>query len=94
MKKVYLVFAISMLLFGCVVVPKTDVANVNRCEISSDRKTLKIINGFEDTNTFYSISGLVLLPISGVVSGTYVAINNVYNLGEQRIVCGPENEHI
>lgn len=94
MKKVSLVFAISILLSGCVVVPETDVANVNRCEISSDRKTLKIINGFEDTNTFYSISGLVLLPISGVVSGTYVAINNVYNLGEQGIDCGPEKERI
>ena len=79
MKKIYLVFAVSILLSGCVVVPETDVTNVNRCEISSDRKTLKIINGFEDTNTFYSISGLVLLPITGAVSGTYVAINNVYN---------------
>jgi hypothetical protein len=80
----------SLFLSSCIVVPETDVANVNRCEISSDRKTLKIINGYEETNTFYSISGLVLIPISGVVSGTYVAINNVYNLGQERIVCGPE----
>nr|WP_136252544.1 hypothetical protein [Ningiella ruwaisensis] len=76
------------LLSACVVVPEKDTVKVNRCEISSDRKTLKIINGFEDTNTFYSISGLVLIPISGVVSGTYVAINNIYHLGEERIVCG------
>lgn len=79
-------------LSGCIVVPETDTAKVNRCEISSDRKTLKVINGFEDTNTFYSISGLLLLPISGVVSGTYVAINNVYHLGEERIVCGRPKE--
>lgn len=74
---------------ACVVVPVTDTAKVNRCEISSDRKTLKVIDGFKDTNTFYSVSGLLLLPISGVVSGTYVAINNVYHLGEERFVCGP-----
>ena len=75
------------LLNACIVVPQTDTAKVNRCEISSDRKTLKVINGFEDTNTFYSISGLMLLPITGVVSGTYVAINNVYHLGEEMLVC-------
>ena len=90
MKNKFICFVFFWFLSGCIVVPEKDVANVNRCEISSDRKTLKIINGFEDTNTFYSISGLVLIPISGVVSGTYVAINNVYNLGEERIVCGSE----
>lgn len=81
---------LALLLSGCMVVPETDTAKVNRCEISSDRKTLKVINGFEDTNTFYSISGLILLPVSGVVSGTYVAINNVYHLGEETLVCGPK----
>jgi len=78
----------TTMLCGCIVVPETDIANVNKCEISSDRKTLKVVNGFEDTNTFYSISGLMLLPISGVISGTYVAINNVYHLGEETLVCG------
>ena len=86
--KFLLLLILSTTISGCIVVPETDTAKVNRCEISSDRKTLKVINGFEDTNTFYSISGLVLLPISGVVSGTYVAINNVYNIGEETIVCG------
>jgi len=70
-----------------VVVPVNDVSSVNKCEISIDRKTLKIINGFEETNTYYSISGLVLVPITGVVSGTYVAINNIYRIGEEAIVC-------
>ena len=87
---VFLILSIS-LLSACIVVPETDTAKVNKCEISSDRKTLKVINGFEDTNTFYSISGLVLLPISGVVSGAYVAINNVYHLGEETLVCRSEN---
>ena len=92
MKKLVLIVSSILSLSACVVVPEVDQANVNRCEISSDRKTLKIVNGFEQSNTFYSITGLVLVPISGVVSGTYVAINNVYNLGEERIVCGPEDE--
>lgn len=86
--KCYVFLALCIpLLDGCIVVPQTDTAKVNRCEISSDRKTLKVINGFEDTNTFYSISGLMLLPITGIVSGTYVAINNVYHLGEETLVC-------
>lgn len=90
MKKNLFILLSLLFLCSCVVVPEKDIANSNRCEISSDRKTLKIINGYEDTNTFYSISGLMLIPVTGVVSGTYVAINNVYNMGEERIVCGPE----
>ena len=90
MKKELLFVTFSFLLSGCVVVPEDVSGKVNRCEISSDLKTLKVIDGFNDTNTFYSISGLIVFPISGVVSGTYVAINNVYHLGEERIVCGAE----
>jgi len=77
-----------ILMTGCIVVPTDDLSAVNKCEISSDRKTLKVINGFEDTNTYYSISGLILLPITGVVSGVYVAINNIYHIGEEVVVCG------
>lgn len=77
-----------VLMSGCVVVPTEDLTAVNRCEISSDRKTLRVLNGFKDTNTYYSISGLILLPITGVVSGVYVAINNIYHIGEEAIVCG------
>jgi hypothetical protein len=89
--KLFLLAALAIpLLAACVIVPETDTAKVNQCEISSDRKTLKVINGFEDTNTFYSISGLILLPVSGVVSGTYVAVNNIYHMGEERLKCGPK----
>ena len=73
---------------GCVVVPTKDSLAVNKCEISSDRKTLKMINGFKDTQTYYSVSGLILLPITGVASGVYVTINNIYHIGEEMIVCG------
>ncbi len=88
MKLVTLICCALLILAGCVVVQTKDLSVVNKCEISSDRKTLKIINGFDDTNTFYSISGLLLVPITGVVSGAYVAINNIYHLGEEKIVCG------
>ena len=88
MKLITITYLTLAILSGCVVVPTKDLSVVNKCEISSDRKTLKIINGFKDTNTYYSISGLLLVPISGAVSGAYVAINNIYNLGEEKIVCG------
>lgn len=94
MKNVPVLLLLSGLLSGCVMVPQDDQVKVNRCEISSDRKALKVINGFEEANTFYSISGLVLLPISGVLSGAYVAVNNIYHLGEERFVCGPEKQQI
>ena len=91
MKLLILLTLSIALLSGCIVVPEIDTAKVNKCEISSDRKTLKVINGFEDANIFYSISGLALFPISGIVSGSYVAINNVYHLGEETFVCGSKN---
>jgi len=76
------------LIGGCMVMPEKDPSYANKCEISSDRKTLKVIDASKDTNGYYSISGLILLPVSGIVSGTYVAINNVYHMGEEKIVCG------
>ena len=92
MKYLFFLLGVVLVLSGCIVVPHTDTAKINKCEISSDRKTLKVINGFEDTNTFYSVSGLILLPITGVVSGTYVAINNVYHLGEETLVCRSDSD--
>lgn len=87
MKQLLLLWCI-VLTGGCVVVPEQDLSYVNKCELSSDRKTLKVIDASKGTNSYYSISGLILLPVSGIVSGTYVAINNVYHLGEESIVCG------
>ena len=88
MKVILCMFFAVVFMCGCVVVPTNDLSAENKCEISSDRKTLKMINGFEYTQTYYSISGLILLPITGVVSGVYVTINNIYHIGEEAIVCG------
>lgn len=77
-----------LFLSACVVLPVDDHSYVNKCEISSDRKTLKVVDAAKDTNTFYSISGVILLPITGVISGIYVGVNNIYHLGEEKFTCG------
>jgi site-specific recombinase len=90
MKLKLILLSLPMLVSSCVVVPTVDHAYFNRCEISSDRKTLKVIDAAKGTNSYYSISGLILYPISGIVSGIYVAVNNVYHYGEEKIVCRSE----
>jgi len=82
-------YLIILLFFlsSCAVVPVKDQSHVNQCEISSDKKTLKVVDLADESNSYYSISGVILLPITGVVSGVYVAVNNVYHLGEEKIVC-------
>ena len=82
---------VSLLVNGCVVVPTKDTTHTNHCEISSDRKTLKVINAATVSNSYYSISGLFLYPITGIVSGVYVAVNNIYNYGEEKIKCSSKS---
>jgi Na+/H+ antiporter NhaC len=79
---------LALILSGCVVLPIADHSYVNKCEISSDRKVLKVVDVAKDSNSFYSISGVVLLPITGVISGIYAGINNIYHLGEEKLICG------
>ncbi len=83
-----LMLASVLLLSGCVTLPTKDHSYVNKCEISSDRKVLKVVDAAKGSNSFYSISGVVLLPITTVISGIYVGINNTYHLGEEKLVCG------
>ena len=84
--------AIHVLLSGCVVVPANDAASVNACELSTDKKVLRVVNVVEQTDSYYSVAGALLTPIlvptTALVSGLYVAVNNTYNLGEERIRCG------
>jgi hypothetical protein len=87
MKYTLSVLVLSFLLIGCIVVPEKISSSHSMCEISSDKKTLRIVDLAKGTNSYYSISGVVLLPITGIISGTYVAVNNVYHLGEKTIVC-------
>jgi hypothetical protein len=85
MKFTILIFI--LFISGCVVVPVDDNSYVNKCEISSDRKTLKVINAAEGSNSFYSITDVLLLPVTGVIAGIYVGVNNIYHLGEEKITC-------
>lgn len=84
----FTLFTLPLFLSGCVVMPVDDHSYINKCEISSDRKILKVVDVAKDTNSFYSISGVILLPITGVISGIYVGVNNIYNLGEEKLTCG------
>lgn len=83
-----------ILISGCAVVPVKDKWHVNKCSISSDKKTLKV----EDLSTgaihIYEVEGLMLTPItapiSAIISGTYVLVNNIYNIGEEKLKCGED----
>ena len=96
MKLELLATLLVLFVSGCVVVPVEDKLHVNKCEISSDRKTLKIIDLAEETNSYYSVSGVVLTPLlvpaTAIVSGSYVFINNTYRLGEETIKCNSDTE--
>jgi len=91
-----LLFATIILVFiavisGCVAMPATDVSYVGRCGVSPDHKTLKIVDVAKETNSYYSISGLVLTPIllptTAIISGIYVLTNNAYYSGKNIIQC-------
>ncbi|TPH14052.1 hypothetical protein [Litorilituus lipolyticus] len=79
-------------LFSCVAIPVKDESHVNRCELSTDMKTLKIVDVAKETNSYYSVWDYVLSPIlvptTAIISGTYVLVNNTYHLGEEQIKCG------
>jgi len=91
MIKILLALSSTLLLISCVVIPVLDNIHHNKCEISSNRKVLKVVDVAKETNSYYSIGGIILSPIliptSAILSGSYVAINNVYNLSEEKFVC-------
>ncbi|WP_372771013.1 hypothetical protein [Pseudoalteromonas sp.] len=93
--RIFTLVPFIFLLSACVVFPVTDkeatrIAKV-RCELSSDKKILKVVDVAKETNSFYSVSGIVLspiiLPVSGLLSGSYTLVNNIYFYGEQKIKC-------
>ena len=94
MKKFVLIVSVILFLIGCITIPVRENSHQHLCKISSDMKTLKIVNVAKETNSFYSVSGLILSPIliptTAIISGTYVVINNVYHLGKERLTCGKD----
>ena len=83
--------AMLFALNGCVVVPVKSIEQVQTCKLSSDKKTLQIVDVAKETNTYYSVSGVLLSPIlvptTAIISGAYVVVNNTYHLGEKTIKC-------
>ena len=51
MKKTLFLLALTLISHACVTVPVRDLEQKNRCELSTDKKTLKIIDLADETVT-------------------------------------------
>ncbi|SEL30884.1 hypothetical protein SAMN05216262_1093 [Colwellia chukchiensis] len=91
MYKLACLFICVFCLCGCVVVPENSQIDKNSCSMSTNQKYLKIVNLNDNSTTFYEwqdeFFAIVTVPTSAIISGTYVAINNVINIGEKLIKC-------
>ncbi|MEW6999646.1 hypothetical protein AADZ86_18295 [Colwelliaceae bacterium BS250] len=78
-------------LSACIVVPEKDETEAYQCALSTDRKTLKLVNLNNGDTSFYQwndeMSAIITVPTSAIISGTYVLVNNVYHIGEKLIKC-------
>jgi len=87
-----IVLCILLTMSGCITVPVIVDTHTHQCKISTDMKTLRVVDVAEETNSYYSVSGFllspILIPTTAIVSGAYVLVNNVYHLGEERFNCG------
>ena len=98
MKKCILIISLTTLFYGCITVPVVDDSHTHKCELSTNMKVLKIVDVAKETNSFYSVGGLILSPIliptSAIISGTYVLVNNTYHIGEKEIKCGESKTEV
>jgi hypothetical protein len=82
---------IVALLSSCIVVPQSAEPQDFQCALSTDKKTLKVINLNDGDANFYAwqdeIFSFITIPSSAIISGVYVAVNNVYHIGEKQIKC-------
>lgn len=90
--RMFLATSISIaLLSGCVAVPVEDYGYIDKCETSSKRKELVVVDVVEETNSYFSISSFLMSPITvsvtGILSGSYVVVNNTYHFGEELVRC-------
>ncbi len=97
MKNVISLISLACTLTGCVTVPVKDESDTHLCQISSNYKTLKIVDVAHETDSYYNISGTLLSPIlvptTALISGAYVVVNNIYHYGEKQIVCDREKHN-
>ncbi len=86
-----LLAALLALSGGCAVVPYPNELYASPCPTTSQRQTLRMVNVLEESRTDglgLWLASPVVVPVTAVVSGVYVAANNTYNAAEERLKCG------
>ena len=76
---------------SCVVLPVNVDSQSYQCGLSTDKKTLKVVNLNDGGTAFYEwqdeLFAIISIPTSAIISGTYVLVNNIYHIGEKQIKC-------
>jgi hypothetical protein len=92
MLKIFFTLFIALSITSCVVVPEKDHSEKYQCELSTDKKVLKLVNLTDGDTSFYQwndeILAIISVPTSAILSGAYVLVNNIYHIGEKKIKCG------
>ena len=69
---------------GCIIVPETDHSQNCQCGLSTDKKTLKLVNLVDGDASFYQwndeLLAIITVPTSAVLSASYVLVNNIYHI--------------
>ncbi len=91
MRNVITLVCIVLFSSSCVVVPEVADVPQYKCGLSTDQKTLKVVNLMAGDTSFYEWNdeflSIISMPTSAILSGVYVAVNNVYHIGEKQIKC-------
>lgn len=94
LSKSFIVFVV-LSMCGCVVLPEVDDSQKYQCELSTDKKVLKLVNLTDGDTSFYrwndEMLAIITIPTSAVISATYVLVNNIYHIGEKSIKCDKTN---
>lgn len=87
----FFILLLTVVCVGCVVVPEKDYSQEYECGLSTEMKTLRLVNLTDGSTSFYEWNDEMLapltVPVSAVISASYVLVNNVYHLGEKQIKC-------
>ncbi len=95
---VFVAGLVSTLLFvgGCAVVPYPDEMQASHCPDTQSRpQTLRMVNVLTETGTNglgFFLASPITVPVTAVISGIYVASNNIYNYYDQWQTCGDYQE--
>jgi hypothetical protein len=81
-KKYLIVLCLCLSITGCITLAVPADHQAKRCEISTDRMTLKVIDLPKETNSYYTMEGYlvspILVPTTAIISGAYVLVHNTY----------------